>query len=157
MVKSLPREVAVMKVVNGVRSLFHELSSVAQEIHGGAALAGGRRGVLLNLLEDGDQTVPTLARRRPVSRQHIQTLVNELLREGLVVRRTNPAHQRSKLVSLTPKGRRRITGMVERENELLRVLDLAVESHQLIAAAEVLAELRMAFRDPEWRASITEA
>lgn len=157
MAKGLPREIAVMKVVNGVRSLFHELSVVAQEVHEGSPLAGGLRGVLLNLLEDGDQTVPALARRRPVSRQHIQTLVNELLRGGLVVRNSNPAHKRSKLVSLTPKGRLRITAMVERENKLLRALDLEAEADQLMAAAEVLEELRTAFRDPEWRASLTEA
>jgi DNA-binding MarR family transcriptional regulator len=157
MARDVPREVAVMKVVGGVRSLFHELSVVAQEVHGGSPLAGGLRGVLVNLLEDGDQTVPTLARRRPVSRQHIQTLVNELLRDGLVVRISNPAHKRSKLVSLTPKGRRTITAMLERENRLLRALDLEPETHQLMAAAQVLEELRTAFRDPEWRASLTVA
>lgn len=156
MVKSLPREFAVMKVVNGVRSLFHELGVVAQEIHAGSPLAGGLRGVLVNLLEDGDQTVPALAHRRPVSRQHIQTLVNELLHDGLVTRKPNAAHKRSKLVSLTPKGRSTITAMLERESTLLRALDLEAETHQLLAAAELLEMLRAAFRDPEWRAAITE-
>ena len=145
-----------MRVVDGARSLFHELRAVAQELHGGSPLAGGRRGVLLNLLEDGDQTVPDLARRRPVSRQHIQVLVNQLLQEELVVRKRNPAHQRSKLVSLTAAGRRTITAMLEREKRLLRTLELEAEPHELLAATELLAELRAALRDPAWRASLTE-
>ena len=74
--RRVPREVAVARVVDGVRSLFHELKAVAQEVHGGSPFAGGRRGVLLNLLEGGDQTVPELARRRPWSRQHSQVLLN---------------------------------------------------------------------------------
>ena len=152
-----PREVAIMEVVNGVRSLFHEMAAVAQEMHGGSLLAGGRRGVLLNLLEDGDQTVPELARRRPVSRQHIQVLVNDLLRDGLVVRKPNPAHKRSKLVSLTPKGRRTTSAMLGREKELLRALGLDAQPRELLRAAKLLAELRTAFRDPAWRARLTEA
>ncbi len=155
--RRVPREVAVSRVVYGVRSLFHELKVVAQEVHGGSPFAGGRRGVLLNLLEDGDQTVPELARRRPVSRQHIQVLVNELLRDGLVVRKVNPAHRRSKLISLTADGRRTITAMLEREKKLMRGLHLEAEAPQLLAAAEVLKELRAALRDPEWRATLTEA
>lgn len=156
MVKKVPRDVAVMTVVDGVRGLFHELSVVAQEVHGGSVLAGGLRGVLLNLLEGGDQTVPALARLRPVSRQHIQTLVNTLLRDGLVVRKSNPAHARSKLVSLTPQGRQTITAMLEREGRLLRGLAMEVDVHQLMATADVLDQLRTAFRSPEWRASLTE-
>ena len=100
--------------------------------------------------------MPALAYRRPVSRQHIQTLVNELLRDGLVIRKPNAAHKRSKLVSLTPKGRSTITAMLERERKALRALDLEAETHQLLAAAELLEKLRAAFRNPEWRAGITE-
>ena len=150
------REEAILAVVSEVRSLFHELKMLAQEIHGGSPLAGGRRGVMVNLLEDGDQTVPELARRRPVSRQHIQVLVDELLRDGLVRRRPNPAHRRSKLVSLTPKGRKAIRAMLEREVRLLRRLDLGADRGRLMAAAHLLEELRTALRDPAWRSRLTE-
>lgn len=153
---NIPRDVAVMQVVNGVRSLFHELKAVVRELHGGSPLAGGRRGVLVDLLEDGDQTVPELARRRPVSRQHIQVLVNALGKDGLVIAQPNPAHRRSKLISLTAKGRRTITAMLERETSLLQTLNLEPEAGELLAAARVLEEVRSAFRDPEWRARLTE-
>lgn len=150
------RERAVMSVIDRVRGVFHELKQVAQEVHGGSPLAGGMRGVLVNLLEDGNQTVPELARRRPVSRQHIQTLVNELLKLGLVTRKPNPMHKRSKLVGLTPEGHRTISAMLEREKELLQDLCLEANLEQLRDAADTLADLRSALRDPEWRRRITE-
>jgi DNA-binding MarR family transcriptional regulator len=146
-----------MTVIDRVRSLFHELKLGAQEVHGGSPLAGGMRGVLIDLLEDGDQTVPELARRRPVSRQHIQTLVNELLKLGLVIRKPNPMHKRSRLVGLTPEGHRTISGMLEREKELLQDLRLEANLDQLQDAADTLADLSSALRDPGWRSRITEA
>jgi hypothetical protein len=41
-------------------------------------MTAGKRGVLKGLDRLGPQTVPQMARARPVSRQHIQTLVNRL-------------------------------------------------------------------------------
>jgi len=155
--KEFSRDRAVTQVINGIRSLFHELKVVAQEIHGGSQLAGGRRGVLLNLLEEGDQTVPALASRRPVSRQHIQILVNELLQEELVMRKANPAHKRSMLVSLTKKGRKKIQAMLQREKKLLQSLNLDVTTPELLNAANLLQELGTALRDPAWRQAIREA
>jgi hypothetical protein len=43
----------------------------------------GRRSILKNLA-DGPQTVPAMAQRRAVSRQHIQKLVDTLKADGLV-------------------------------------------------------------------------
>lgn len=65
---------------------------------------GGRWGLMRALAEDGPQTVPQLARARPVARQRIQKIVDELAAEGLVELRDNPAHRRSRLVALTPAG-----------------------------------------------------
>lgn len=144
-----------MRIIDEVRSLFHELRAVAQDLHGGSSLAGGRRGVLLNLLQDGDQTVPQLAQRRPVSRQHIQTLVNELMQQKLVDRKPNPAHQRSKLVTLTDKGRTQIKAMLALEKKALHILNLDASTGELAAATAVLSNVRKAISAPEWRQSIT--
>nr|MBA3895819.1 MarR family transcriptional regulator [Sphingomonadaceae bacterium] len=48
--------------------------------------------------------VPEIARMRPVSRQRMQRLADELAAEGLVTFIDNPKHRRSKLVRLTPEG-----------------------------------------------------
>lgn len=50
-------------------------------------------------------TVPQIARRLGVSRQHILRLTNDLLAEGLVEFAQNPDHKTSPLVTLTDEGR----------------------------------------------------
>lgn len=71
----------------------------------GFANAGGEWGVLRSLVKEGAQTVPEIARARPVSRQHCQTIVNGLYEQGFVEFLDNPRHKRSVLVGVTKKGR----------------------------------------------------
>ena len=81
----------------------HRLAQLGRSF-GAVTAEGGRWGVMRDIAEDGPQTVPRLAERRPVSRQHMQTVVDALVRDGLAELRDNPAHKRSKLVALTSDG-----------------------------------------------------
>jgi DNA-binding MarR family transcriptional regulator len=83
-----------------------------------------------------------MARARTVSRQHIQTLVNELLRDRLVELAPNPAHQRSPLVRLTPKGKALFEVMLRRESALFARIGAAVPENDLRCAAAVLDAVR---------------
>src|ERR1700727_2916192 len=56
-------------------------------------------------IEAGPFTVPQIARRLGVSRQHILRLTNDLATEGLVELVPNPDHKTSPLVTLTAAGR----------------------------------------------------
>ena len=89
-------------------ALFHRLRAVAEQVHGQGETSAGRRGILKSLDRLGSQTAPQMARARHVSRQHIQILVNQLAKEGLVDFIDNPAHKRSSLVHLTRKGKNTI-------------------------------------------------
>src|SRR5436190_234471 len=82
-------------------ALFHRLRAAAAAIHGEGELSAARRGVLRSLARAGAQTVPQIAAARPVSRQHIQTVVDALVADRLVETTDNPAHRRSVLVRLT--------------------------------------------------------
>ena len=126
-----------------VVGLFHRLRAVAEELHADhGGLSAGHRGVLQSLHREGPHTVPALARMRPVSRQHIQLLVNDLLEQGLVRARPNPGHKRSPLLELTDKGRKRFEAMRQREHRALRQAGLPVSDKELLAAADVLRALR---------------
>ena len=63
--------------------------------------------------------MPRIAGSRGASRQHIQTIVNELLHEGLVELRDNPVHRRSCLVALTAAGAATIAGIRDTERTVL--------------------------------------
>jgi DNA-binding MarR family transcriptional regulator len=52
----------------------------------------------------GQQTVAALARSRPVARQWIQRLSNQLAKDRLIEFVDNPNHKRAKLTRLTPEG-----------------------------------------------------
>ena len=101
----------------------------------------GAWGLLRSLAEGGPQTVPALARQRPVSRQHIQKLADELARGGLVDFVDNPAHRRSKLVRLTKKGARRYARVNARVGALCDALARECDESDLLAAARALRRL----------------
>lgn len=80
-----------------------------------AALAGQTqaRWQTLWTMDIAPMTVPQVARRLGVSRQHILRLTNELVDEGLVELLPNPDHKTSPLVSLTPAGHATLTAINE--------------------------------------------
>ncbi|WP_026365716.1 MarR family winged helix-turn-helix transcriptional regulator [Promicromonospora sukumoe] len=80
-------------------------------------------------------TVPQVARRLGVSRQHILRLTNELTTEGLIEPRPNPDHKTSPLLRLTPAG----------ESTLATINEAALRSNDAILAEltpERVTELR---------------
>ena len=129
-------------VIDDVRVLFHRLKAVAEQLHGLGEPSAARRSVLRDLAGAGPQTVPMMARKRPVSRQHIQTVVNGLLEDGLVELKNNPSHRRSHLVGLTAAGVALARQMATREQALMSALDLQVETDDLVTTHRVLCRLR---------------
>ena len=105
----------------------------------------------MSLQQLGSQTVPQLARARPVSRQHIQSLVNALLEAGYVEYIENPAHKRSRLVRITQQGRAILVTMMQRERKLLEGINLGIETEALQSAEEVLDTVRDFFAGSQWQ------
>lgn len=145
------RASALLRLFDETTALFHRLRAVAAEVHGEGKLSAGRRGILRSLEREGPQTVPQLARARPVSRQHIQTLVNPLIAEGLVAGEENPAHRRSPLLVLTAKGRRHVEAMTRAEAELLKGAETGVPLEEIQQAAATLGAMRRYFGTKQWR------
>ena len=147
---------ALVAVIDETRLLFHRMKAAAETIHRQGEASAGRRGVLQSLDRHGPQTVPDLARARPVSRQHIQMLVNPLLAEGLVERIENPRHKSSKLIRLTAAGRRVIAGLEAREKPVLAAMAAELDAEELERAAAALARIRELLADPRIRELMEE-
>ena len=137
---------AVEGVFDQTVSLFHLLRALAEQVHEHGELTSGLRGILRGLDQLGPQTVPQMARARPVSRQHIQLLVNQLEADGLVELVENIAHKRSRLVRLTPKGKAYLEAMYRREYDVYATLALDVPEEALRGAADVLHSLHDALQ-----------
>lgn len=132
---------ALYAVLQRIRPV-HELSAKVV----GAALEGTdltvpMRAVLERLHVDGPQTVPTIARSLHVTRQGVQTLVDDARELGLVETRPNPSHRRSHLVALTEQGQHRYTCLHEAELERLAPLAQALQPHDVQACVRVLDHL----------------
>ena len=134
----------VEALLNEVRMLLHRAVQVAEQLHAGEPVSLGMRGVLEFLHRDGPSPVPEIARRRFVTRQHIQALVNRLLELELVELDENPAHRRSALVTLTPGGRRLIERMLKGEARYYAGLKLGPRRQDIVQATRTLEEVRRA-------------
>ncbi len=132
-----------------VRLLFNALVQRGEKIHSDQTLTMAQRAVLEFLHNRGPTTVPGIARQRRVSRQHIQTLVNPLLKSGHLRVAENPEHKRSPLVSLTPDGEKAIVQMQEKESEFFRRVNIDVSRQQLEKTADTLRAVRTAIERDE--------
>ena len=102
---------------------------------------GGVWGLLRSLRLGGPQTVPALARSRPVSRQHIQTLADAMAADGLVAFRPNPAHKRSQLVAITGKGEQVYEALARKLGGISDDLAADMDVRRIVAAVEALKQL----------------
>ncbi len=130
--------------------LFHRLAAVVEDIHGREKIKAGQRGVLRSLEKKGSLTVPELARMRPVSRQHIQVIINELLKKDIVELIPNPAHKRSKLVNMTEKGKKLYYSLSAKEEKILKKFGISVTKKDLVITVEALKSIREAFESEQW-------
>jgi DNA-binding MarR family transcriptional regulator len=133
---------ALDDLLDEVRLLWHAMTRSAEGLHQGEPVTLGMRGVLEYLARHGPATVPTVARERHVTRQHIQTLVNALLSLDLVSLQQNPAHRRSALVHLTAAGAAMFERMKRRERRRLRELALSLPAGEVARAIETLRTVR---------------
>jgi DNA-binding MarR family transcriptional regulator len=136
-----PEGEAMFEVVLETFAASFRLRAAGRKI-GAVTARGGLWGLLRSLAVEGPQTVPQLARSRPVARQHIQKLANEMAADGLVEFADNPAHRRSKLVRLTKKGAAVYDGLTERVHGMTEELARGMNAGELRTTARVLRTLR---------------
>lgn len=138
-------------VVDETIALFHRLRWVAELIYGEEGRSTARRGVLRGIVRYGPQTVPMLARKRFVTRQHVQEVVGALARDGLVHFVPNPAHARSQLVAPTARGAALVARMDQIDAVVLAAAAAGIAAKDLEITARTLRAMREGFEDaPRW-------
>jgi DNA-binding MarR family transcriptional regulator len=132
----------VLTLIIEIVQNFHRLRALGRASGVVSEWGGGTWGFLRTLALAGPQTVPDIARARPVARQRIQRLADEAAASGLVEFIDNPRHRRSKLVQLTAKGEAEYARMsaviLARCARLAKNLDAA----EVKRAAATLSRLR---------------
>lgn len=110
-----------------IRRLFRAMTEKADSYLRDSGITAADRAVMEFLYPDSALTVPDIARRYQVSRQHVQMTVNRLLEDGLVSSRDNPQHKRSPLLHLSDLGRDTFEEIRRNENELIEELFSDIE------------------------------
>ena len=85
-------------------------------------ISAAERAVMEFLYPDEKLSVPEIAGRYKVSRQHIQVTVNSLLEKKLVSVRENPRHKRSPLLMLNDKGRDVFAKVMKKDKQAIDLL-----------------------------------
>jgi DNA-binding MarR family transcriptional regulator len=88
-----------------IRRLFRAMAAAADRYLADSELSAADRAVMEFLYPQRQLSVPDIARRYDVSRQHVQVTVNSLLQRGLLRSVANPRHKRSRLIRLSEPGR----------------------------------------------------
>jgi len=105
-----------------IRRLFRAMAQRSNESLQDLGISVADRAVMEFLAPDESLSVPEIAERYQVSRQHVQVTVNALLEKKLVAVKANPRHKRSSLVMLTKKGRALFTRIKERDGQIVKEL-----------------------------------
>ena len=114
------------QVVWLVRRLFRALAQKASENLGQYQLSVADRAVMEFLFPQEQLSVPEIASRYQVSRQHVQVTVNALRKKGLLESGPNPRHKRSVLMKLSEKGGELFTKILAKDKETVERLFSAV-------------------------------
>ena len=129
------------KVTWLVRRLVRAMAEHADDHLGPAGLSAVDRAVMEFLYPDARLTVPAIARRYRVSRQHVQATANRLLEGGLLHGIDNPRHKRSPLLRLSARGRDLFAGIRRDESDVLDELFADVEIADVATTKRTLENL----------------
>lgn len=105
-----------------VRRLFRAMAQWSNDSLQDLGISAADRAVLEFLYPDERLSVPEIAERYQVSRQHVQITVNDLLASGLLTKEVNPRHKRSQLIALTRRGRALFKKIKDRDLNIINQL-----------------------------------
>lgn len=146
---------ALRAVVDETVALNHRLQWVADRMYGDDGRRATRRGLLRGLARYGAQTVPELARARSVTRQNVQPVIDALEAEGLVAIVDNPAHARSRLVTITARGEQHVRTWDLADARVLAAVGHGLSPADLEITARTLRAVRERFETSlRWKAAL---
>jgi DNA-binding MarR family transcriptional regulator len=129
------------EILSLLPQVVHRLTAAGDAIHAARGLTTGMRSTLMGLAGHGPRSVSHMADDRPVSRQYMQRVCDDLLALGLVEARDNPRHKRSPLITLTRAGTAMIRDIAKAEAPYAGMMMGGLDEADLAACARVLQAL----------------
>jgi len=132
---------AIADLMLEAAQFFFRMRAMGQKTGLITSWGAGAFGFMRSLALTGPLTVPQIAKMRPVSRQRMQRLADELAAEGLVEFIGNPQHRRSKLVRLTAKGDARYRELSVRLLEIASAMGADLSEADIRKTTEIVRRL----------------
>jgi DNA-binding MarR family transcriptional regulator len=139
------------QVIWQVRRLFQRLRDMSEELLTGTGINTSQRALLEFLHRQQPQTVPQIAREKSVSRQHIQSVANELLALKLISSTQNPDHKRSHHLRLTAKGKSLFETIRKKETVLIKHMEKVFWQEGLTTTIDTLRSIDGYLASGDWR------
>jgi len=124
-----------------VRRLFRAMSEMADDYLKDDDLTAADRAVMEFLYPKEKLSVPSIANKYRVSRQHVQVTVNRLRSVGLVRAEANPQHKRSQLFRLSELGCETFAQIRHNEAAIVRKLFADLDQIDIDVARRLLQSL----------------
>jgi DNA-binding MarR family transcriptional regulator len=121
-----------------IRRLFRSMGETADRYLANDNLSAADRAVMEFLYADERLSVPAIAARYQVSRQHVQVTVNRLLAAGLLRSERNPQHKRSPLLRLSELGQKTFREIRKNEQKLLQRIFEDLDTHDIETTRQTL-------------------
>jgi len=104
--RTRPSALAIDLLIRDILFCYFRLNVGGERMFAAVGQTPGKVSLMRSLKEEGPQSVAQLARSRPVARQGVQRMADELATAGLIQFVPNPSHRRAKLARLTTRGQR---------------------------------------------------
>ena len=123
-----------------VRRLFRAMALTADQYLESLGITASERAVL-EFIAHEPLSVPQIAARYGVSRQHVQVTVNTLLENKLVNLLDNPQHKRSSLIALSNKGQRLFDKITEKDKQAITKAFDGIKKSRIGVTRQTLEQL----------------
>ena len=124
-----------------IRRLFRAMSQKSSEYIEEFGISVADRAVMEFLYPDKMLSVPEIAEKYQVSRQHVQTTVNALSELKLLTSRDNPRHKRSPLIMLSTKGRGLFDSVLKQDEQVIKALFAGISNNNVHVTRQTLQTL----------------
>lgn len=124
-----------------IRRIFRAMGKKADKYLESLGISAAERAVMEFLHSDNLLSVPQIADRYDVTRQHVQTIVNSLKGRGLVDVQKNPRHTRSPLIALSEKGQELFAEIAVKDEAAIKAMFRNVSDSKCVRTRKTLARL----------------
>jgi DNA-binding MarR family transcriptional regulator len=151
-----PTALAMDLLIREILFSFFHLNALGERLFAGIGQTPGKVSLMRSLMEQGPQSVAQIARARPVARQAVQRMADELAEQVLIEFVENPTHRRAKLARLTMKGRKLMDKTMAAELGWAGRLATNFAEREVEIARDVIRRLTIILKDERFTRPLSD-